>query len=168
MHLDELFNSRADLKFSQDDEDVDYHAQLSDGSYLKIMFAYAGFDGVYECTFARGRRSDYADSSFTKTGMGNEAEVFGVVIQAIQKFMVDYDPSEINFTADKTPDDGNDPRAQSRTSLYARMVGRIKNPDYIVKTKRYSGFDEYQIIKKDTDAHTASNKFDDAFGDDLT
>lgn len=168
MRLDELFNSRAKLKFSHDGDDVDYHAQLSDGSYLKVMFAYAGFDGVYECTFARGRRQDYADASFEKTGMGNEAEVFGIVIQAIQRFMVDYDPSEINFSADKIPNEGNDPRAMSRTNLYARMIGRIKNPDYIVKTKHYAGMDEYRIIKKDTDAHAAANKFDQAFGDDLT
>lgn len=168
MRLDELFNSRANLTVTTDDEDVDYHARLSDGSYLKIMFAYSGFDRVYECTFARGRRPDYADATFDKSGMGNEAEVFGVVIQAIQQFIQDYDPSEIDFTASKMPSEGNDPRPQSRTNLYARMLSRIKNPNYVVKTKRYSGFDEYQIIKKNTDAHTASDKFDQAFGDDLT
>lgn len=172
MRLNELFNTTAGLKKIEDDEGITYTSQLQDGSHLRVSFSHTGFEREFECTFARGKRADWADVSFSKTGMGSEVQVMSVVVQAIMQFMQEYDPWMISFTADKTPshdeDEPEDQRKMSRTNLYARMISRIKNPNYVVKTVKYGGFDEYQIIKKDTAAEKKATQFDRDFGSDLS
>lgn len=165
MKLNELFNTTSKLNQTTDEDDVDYRTQLSDGTYLKIMFHHV-VGAEYECVFARGKRSDFVDAGFGKNGLGNETEVFAVVIQAIKQFISKYEPSMIMFTADKTPnpDEGQpeDTRKLSRTNLYAKMLQRVfsTNRDYVFKKVPYSGFDEYQVIRRDTSSEERANKYD--------
>jgi hypothetical protein len=163
MLLNELFNTQVPLRKVVDEDDVTYVGRLSDGTVLKIMFQYT-LDGCYTLSFARGKRTDFADADFDKNGMGNEQEVFSAVIQATQEFLNQYQPESLDFTAAKPEGDS---RINSRTNLYGAVVSRFKHPNYFVKKIKYGINDEYQIIRKDSQAAKRADDFSHAFNDDF-
>lgn len=61
-------------------------------------------------------------STYGKSGMGNEMQVFSFVIESTKELIARYAPAEIIFSSHKA--DGN------RSGLYQRMLNRIKVPGY--------------------------------------
>lgn len=61
-------------------------------------------------------------STYGKSGMGNEMQVFSFVIESAKELVARYKPYEIQFSSHKA--DGN------RSTLYQRMINKIKIPGY--------------------------------------
>lgn len=57
--------------------------------------------------------------TFTKSGSGNEMQVFSFVIESIKEFVARYHPEVITFNSHKAD--------QNRSKLYARMMRRVSS-----------------------------------------
>ena len=86
----------------------------------KIVFNASEFDGnKWEVDFIEKHQGSM---SYSKTGSGSEMQVFSFVIDSIKELISRYHPDEISFSAHKA--EGN------RSSLYKRIVGKVKVPGY--------------------------------------
>lgn len=103
-----------------------------------IKFQAAGNDGDWEVDFIE--QSSKGDT-FSKTGSGNELQVFSFVIESLQTFISMYAPAQVAFTSDKS--DGN------RSKLYNRMAKRINIPGYHIEhsDRGPAGYDIFKIIR---------------------
>jgi hypothetical protein len=80
------------------------------------------------------------NSTYGKTGSGNEMQVFSFVINSVKELVARYNPAEIEFGSAK--EDGN------RSALYTRLVNRIKIPGYhVANTVQDTYTDLYRIVR---------------------
>lgn len=79
--------------------------------------------------------------TYGKTGSGNEMQVFSFVIDSIKELVVRYKPAQIVFGSHKA--DNN------RSSLYKRMVSKIKIPGYHLSDIESDSYTDTFIIVKD-------------------
>jgi hypothetical protein len=77
----------------------------------------------------------------SKTGSGSELQVFSFVIASIKEFIARYAPESVEFSSHK--DDGN------RTSLYNRIINRIKIDGYHLQDVESGTYDDRFIIVRD-------------------
>ena len=80
-------------------------------------------------------------STYGKSGMGNELQVFSFVIESINELVARYKPKEIEFSSHKA--DGN------RSALYRRMLNRIKIPGYTPADIMSNEYTDIFSIKRD-------------------
>lgn len=94
-------------------------------------------DGIWEIEFIeKGAHG----STYGKSGMGNELQVFSFVIESTKLLIAKYKPAEIQFSSRKA--DGN------RSSLYTRLVNRIKIPGYsVASTIHDTHADLFRIVR---------------------
>jgi pyrimidine deaminase RibD-like protein len=118
-NVNEAFNQPYPIKWEKGDHgDVDALAQLSDGTYLSIMFneEYSDWgDGEIHVEFHRNNSQEV-------TGEGDAQRVFATVLTAIQQYIKKYKPSKLTFSASKEVEPGQN--SQSRAKLYDRLVQR--------------------------------------------
>lgn len=94
-------------------------------------------DNIWEIEFVE---KGIHGSTHGKSGSGNELQVFSFVIESTELLIAKYKPSEIQFTSHKA--DGN------RSSLYTRLVKRIKIPGYHVADIESGIHDDlYRIVR---------------------
>lgn len=80
--------------------------------------------------------------TYSKSGSGNEMQVFSFVIESIKELVARYHPDALVFSSHKA--DGN------RSSLYTRMLTRIKLPGYHVDNTESNNYtDLFRIVKDD-------------------
>ncbi len=103
-----------------------------------IKFQAVGHEADWEVDFIE--QSSKGDT-FSKSGSGNELQVFSFVIESLQLFISMYAPDQVAFTSDKS--DGN------RSKLYARMAKRVSIPGYHVEhsDRGPAGYDIFKIIR---------------------
>lgn len=162
MRLFELFNTNASLnkfKLDSNGNGAQYSGTLSDGSFLTVTFEDCG-EGHYYLEFRRGE--DFEDATINKNGMGNPAQVFGVVVQVIRQFIDEYQPHVIDFRADQSGmkvDGSVDARSASRSNLYTSMLKRMCPSNYTYTVEQGEGDDEddylatnieFRIMRKDS------------------
>jgi hypothetical protein len=104
--------------------DVDALAKLPDGKPLAIMFNRIHNDDGEETIQVRFFRNNTDEIS----GEGDAQRVFATVLTAIQKYIEEYKPARINFSANKEKEkedkNGKKKPGISRAKLYDRMVQR--------------------------------------------
>jgi GNAT superfamily N-acetyltransferase len=111
----ESFDQPYPLTWSRGDHgDNDAFARLPDGSPLSISFEYST---PYEVLVSFTR-----DHSIDVTGAGDAQRVFATVLFAIQQFVKKEQPYNINFSATKEVEPGQNP--ESRAKLYKKLVDR--------------------------------------------
>lgn len=111
----ELFDKPRSVTQISDDPDAKaYRAGLPDGSMLIVTFKKSYDDWLV--TFYRGSETD-------RTGTGKEIPVFSTVMHVLRKFIQDYQPESVTFSAYK---EKGDPKHApgSREKLYSRLVNR--------------------------------------------
>jgi hypothetical protein len=78
---------------------------------------------------------------YTKTGSGNELEVFSFVLAALREFVERYSPAKVLFTSEKAD--------ENRTSLYMRLAKRFKLSGYEVASISTIGdADQFEIVRR--------------------
>lgn len=144
MRLIELFNKAGPVEpGSSSDSYQSFRAQLDDGGTLLIEFTKAMFsdDGAneWELEFKKIRVGE-APSQATnkKTGDGGEIEIMSIVMNLATKFLRDYQPNVLEFSAERPE---NDPRPDSRAKLYRHMAKRIAAPFH------------YEVTEQDNNNH---------------
>jgi len=91
----------------------------------KIVFNASSYErgtegeAVWEIEFVEKKPGN---TTYGKTGSGNEMQVFSFVINSVKELVARYNPAEIEFISSK--DDGN------RSALYTKLINRIKIPGY--------------------------------------
>lgn len=78
--------------------------------------------------------------TYSKTGSGNELQVFSFVIASIKELIARYSPIAIAFESEN--DDGN------RTSLYNKLIQKVKMPGYTHSRTIQGAHSTTFIIKK--------------------
>lgn len=110
-----------------------------------IVFNAAQFDEGMDIDPASAWEIEFTEKTpgnvtYGKSGSGNEMQVFSFVIESIKELISRYHPDALVFGSSKA--DGN------RTSLYTRMLGRIKIPGYHVDDTESSNYtDMFRIVK---------------------
>ena len=80
--------------------------------------------------------------TYGKSGSGNELQVFSFVIESVKELISRYRPDALVFSSHKA--DGN------RSSLYTRLINRIKLPGYHVDNIEYNdSTDVFRIVRDD-------------------
>jgi hypothetical protein len=95
-------------------------------------------NGSWEIEFTE---KTVGNTTYGKSGSGNEMQVFSFVIESIKELIARYTPLEIQFSSHKA--DGN------RTKLYQRMAARIKLPGYKLMPIDSSGVDDHFTFTRD-------------------
>ena len=118
--------------------DHDALVKLPDGTNLSIMFGQNhGIEGSWHVEFWRNNSQDVS-------GEGDAQRIFATVLSAIQHFIEENDPEEIEFTAQKDTDSGE--KNLSRSSLYTRLVKRYANSwGYRVDVSDNAGSTYYRL-----------------------
>lgn len=102
-----------------------------------IKFQAAGHDSDWEVDFIE--QSPTRGDTFSKTGSGNELQVFSFVIESLKLFISLYSPDQVAFTSDKS--DGN------RSQLYARMGRKVKIPGYTLDVTNRGQYDIFKYTR---------------------
>lgn len=103
-----------------------------------IKFTAVGESGEWEIGFVE--HSAKASNTFSKTGSGNELQVFSFVIESIKLFLSQYSPDAAVFTSDKSD--------VNRSALYAKMAKRIKVPGYkVIQEPAAGSYDLFKIVR---------------------
>lgn len=118
-----------------------FHTKADIGSRT-ILFSAAtspAGDNYWEIEFLETTKKG---QTFTKSGSGNEMQVFSFVIESIKEFVSRYHPDVITFNSHKAD--------QNRSKLYARMMKRVPSvlPGYRAApvSSTYSS-DTFTIVK---------------------
>lgn len=101
----------------------------------KIVFSAVDNGQYWEVQFTE---KSSKGTTFSKTGSGNEMQVFSFVLESLKLFGSLYNPEEIQFTSDQS--DGN------RTSLYKRIFKRM--PGYTMEVIPGSGTDTFRFVRQ--------------------
>ena len=107
-----------------------------------IVFNASGFeeDATYKWEIEFTEKTP-GNTTYGKSGSGNELQVFSFVIESIKELISRYSPDEIIFGSHKA--DGN------RSKLYKRMATRIKIPGYYLADIESDQFtDKFSIVKR--------------------
>ena len=138
--ITEAFTQPYPMTWEHGDESHDALVKLPDGSNLSIMFSmdYGAYgDEEWAVEFWRNNSQDV-------TGEGDAQRIFATVLSAIQHFIEEHDPEEIEFTAQKDTDSGE--KNLSRSSLYTRLVKRYANSwGYRVDVSDNAGSTYYRL-----------------------
>ena len=138
-HMDTLpmfSKSLHDTTYESFDSNVESNTEYASNGIFKkraiigdreIFFtANCGYNDTWDIEFSEkslnGNRFEY---KFGKTGSGNEMQVFAFVIDSVKELVSRYYPNRIEFSA--ATEDG------SRSSLYSRLLKKIKIPKYHVE-----------------------------------
>lgn len=115
-----------------------YAALLPDETYLEL--AYQSHDGwnTVETSFSR-------DNSSSRTGTGNQMQVFGSVINHIKNFMQQHKIPKLVFSAHK-PQGSFGTRDTSRSDLYKKMATKyIQGTGYTLDIRDVGNNDVFTI-----------------------
>ena len=115
-----------------------YAALLPDETYLEL--AYQSHDGwnTVETSFSR-------DNSSSRTGTGNQMQIFGAVINHIINFIQTNQITKLVFSAHK-PQGSFGARDSSRSDLYKKMATKyIKNTGYELDIRDVGNNDIFTI-----------------------
>jgi hypothetical protein len=109
-NINESLNQPYDIIEWDDDWDneVTAWASVPDGTDLKIEFDQS--EHGWHVSFRRG-------GTMEKTGQGDAQRIFATVLEAIKRFIKEYDPDEISFSSLKRQDSSG-----SRQSLYNALA----------------------------------------------
>ena len=121
MLIQELFNRPLPLTWEQSPGYIRAHFDV-DGKEGMVKFYYEG--GIWTVDF-------FIDDRHDITGLGDEFEIFGTVLQAIRQFVNSKHPDLVAFSA----------REPSRARLYRRLIPRLF-PDYEIDAElsKQTGF----------------------------
>jgi hypothetical protein len=125
------------LAHSVEDELEVYEFSTPKGQHFEVSIL-ANRDGAYEFTFD----SDSNDEG-TKSGKGEEFQVFSTVLKILSEFVKDEAPD--HFFVESTDSE------PSRVKLYRRMISLFvkKNPEYeFAEKKTNSGFIRWDVKVK--------------------
>ena len=115
-----------------------YVAKLSDDTYLEL--AYQSHDGwnTVETSFSR-------DNSSSRTGTGNQMQIFGAVINHIVNFIREHRIPKLVFSAHK-PQGSFGTRDTSRSDLYKKMAQKyIQGTGYTLSVRDVGNTDIFTI-----------------------
>lgn len=84
------------------------------------------------------------DDEWQATGRGEQMKIFGTVIAVIKKFIAEYKPQEIQFSAAKNESEIPSDKISSRGKLYDKMINRLLHE---VEVKEYKKIDTGPTFK---------------------
>jgi len=139
--ITEVFNSNVPQEVVRATSDL-YTTKATIGKRT-IVFNSSQYDNdegksVWEIEFTE---KDETGTTFRKTGSGSELQVFSFVVQSIKDLIAIYHPDQLTFTSHKADD--------NRTTLYQRMLSRVKVPGYHAAPVDSGEYDDYFKIVKD-------------------
>jgi hypothetical protein len=136
--LNEAFTAPYPMTWEHSDESHDALVKLPDGSNLSIMFSQNyNIEGSWQVEFWRNNSQDV-------TGEGDAQRIFATVLSAIQQFIEQYQPDEIEFSAQKETNSGD--QNLSRSNLYTRLVKRYAASwGYRADVSDYAGSTSYRL-----------------------
>ena len=138
--ITEAFTAPYPMTWEHGDESHDALVKLPDGTNLSIMFSmdYGDYgDENWQVEFWRNNSQDV-------TGEGDAQRIFATVLSAIQQFIEQYEPNEIQFSAQKDTDMGD--RNLSRSNLYTKLVKRYAASwGYRADVSDYAGSTSYRL-----------------------
>jgi hypothetical protein len=134
----EAFTAPYPMTWEHGDESHDALVKLPDGSNLSIMFSQNyNIEGSWQVEFWRNNSQDV-------TGEGDAQRIFATVLSAIQQFIEQYQPDEIEFSAQKETNSGD--QNLSRSNLYTRLVKRYAASwGYRADVSDYAGSTSYRL-----------------------
>ena len=135
--VSEAFNSDVKGKVIRKTNDI-FATEATIGNRI-IKFTAGNHHGNWDIAFIESQ-SDKG-YTFSKTGSGNELQVFSFVIESLKLFVSMYAPESVSFTSDKSD--------RNRSKLYNRIASRVELPGYHLETdsKFSSGYDVFHIIR---------------------
>jgi hypothetical protein len=136
-NLSESFDSNVRATFSAHASEFRTKARIGDRNIDFEALKYSSAN-TWEIAFTESRPGN---KSVGKTGSGSELQVFSFVIESIKEFIARYKPDLIEFSSHKA--DGN------RTSLYTKILNRIKVPGYHLQDVEPGTYDDRFIIVRD-------------------
>lgn len=117
---------------------VVYAALLPDETYLELVYQSHDDWNTVETSFSR-------DNSSSRTGTGNQMQIFGAIINHIINFMHKKQITKLVFTAHK-PQGSFGARDSSRSDLYKKMATKyIKNTRYKLDIRDVGNNDIFTI-----------------------
>ena len=138
IEVTESFDSRANMRVLRADPDG-YLVQAEIGG-RKIRF----IASIYiddDKKIASIEFSENKGKGFThdKTGSGSQMQVFSFIIECIKDVIIDYNPDEISFSAEK--------KDENRGRLYQKLANKI--PGFTLKSIQDGRFDKlYTYYRK--------------------
>jgi hypothetical protein len=138
--INEAFNTVVDKEVVKSSNNL-YIAKANIGDRIITFTAsYDNYSDAWEIIFSE-KKDDNSLGTYSKTGSGNELQVFSFVIDCVKDLISQYQPGVVEFTADKTD--------ENRASLYKRIAHRIKNIGYDIDTINCHGNTHFRFTRKD-------------------
>lgn len=135
--ISEAFDSDVKGKVIRQSNDV-FATKATIGG-REIKFQASNHHGDWDIAFVENQPEK--GYTFSKTGSGNELQVFSFVLESLKLFISIYSPDSVSFTSDKSD--------RNRSRLYNRIASRVTIPGYRLETddKFSSGYDVFHIIR---------------------
>ena len=148
MNLDELLNTPIEWKLVMSGSE-EWMARFPTGKDRTIMFiAHRKTDAdAWDISFAENKethtwRGSDVETSYKKTGQGNELAVFATLKSIIAAFLKEKNPEKIVFEADKE-------QSGSRANLYQRLFAKNLPGYTIARDDSRDWYSKFTLTRKD-------------------